>query len=1001
MHERKLFSIPLTAPFPVHSFISSSLYTSIDIPPANNSLEFPYDSDTGVILRTNTTIYFYEPNGNNHNGTNVWTYNAETAKFAQVTIGGGENVPYQIYPGGYTNDPATGRMYYTGSYRNSQAGKKRKRDLEPRWDARPTIGDSAAMPENVKRELARRAPTVPWLQVLDASEGDQAAKWLTGTGNGPTLLYGVLTYVRYGKKGALIGFGGVNPDDHSQFKDPNVASYRSMTEIFVFDIDSQTWYNVTASGGTGPKDIPDGRLNFCAGVSTAPDDTSIQITIYGGYKLSNAAPTNKVHVLVLPTFQWLDVTPADQTLGDGGGYGRQTPRCLMWNDAQMIILGGIVQGNHISNHTVVNTKSCNATHPPILVLDTTTFEWKDQFNPNRSYSQPIPVYGLLGGDWRGYNAKTGPAGGFNDSALNEVFATKVARINPPTFFPALATSTPSPKPKTDVIAGAAVGGAILLALVGGLFFWWFLRRRRQDPPIIPQADGASDNGRFEKPELDSEQFKPELHGDDYKHELDGYDPMKMPPELPGEHGRMVRDGVYELDSGVRGVELDSGSPGFELPAKAMRERWEAVNRRNDVQCQTLKYSCSTANANEGIASMDVTPPGFAEIKRGVLGNSAGLIGWPRMPESRKGPRLLSSPDARAATSSSASRSTQSLDYIVRSGLAGGIAGCAAKTLIAPLDRVKILFQTSAPQFSKYAGSRFGFATAIRSIYAHDGAFGLFRGHSMTLGRVFPYAAIKFIAYEQFRAILIPTKDHETAARRALSGSLAGVTSVFFTYPLEVARVRLAFETKQNYRSSVIDIFRQIYHEQPPPKVPSPLPPSTSTTYNLARSATTVASAASAATMNTLPNTVSSPLSGIANFYRGFLPTLLGMMPYAGCSFLAHDLMGDLLRGPKLAKYCVVPNTEPVPSDQPYNHSQKTKLRTWAQLSAGGFAGLVGQTASYPLEIIRRRMQVTGAVGDGRALGLLETTRMIFMERGIRGFYVGLSIGFVKIVPMVA
>ncbi len=47
------------------------------------------------------------------------------------------------------------------------------------------------------------------------------------------------------------------------------------------------------------------------------------------------------------------------------------------------------------------------------------------------------------------------------------------------------------------------------------------------------------------------------------------------------------------------------------------------------------------------------------------------------------------------------------------------------------------------------------------------------------------------------------------------------------------------------------------------------------------------------------------------------------------------------------------------------------------------------------------MQVGGAVGDGHRLRLTETARLIFRERGFMGFWVGLSIGYVKVVPMVA
>jgi S-(hydroxymethyl)glutathione dehydrogenase/alcohol dehydrogenase len=96
---------------------------------------------------------------------------------------------------------------------------------------------------------------------------------------------------------------------------------------------------------------------------------------------------------------------------------------------------------------------------------------------------------------------------------------------------------------------------------------------------------------------------------------------------------------------------------------------------------------------------------------------------------------------------------------------------------------------------------------MKDIHRYEGLSGLYRGHSATLLRIFPYAGIKFLAYEQIRAIIIPDRSHETPMRRLLSGSLAGVTSVFFTYPLEVIRVRLAFETKRDGHSSLSSICR--------------------------------------------------------------------------------------------------------------------------------------------------------------------------------------------------
>ncbi|MCJ1311807.1 hypothetical protein MMC25_005480 [Agyrium rufum] len=344
---------------------------------------------------------------------------------------------------------------------------------------------------------------------------------------------------------------------------------------------------------------------------------------------------------------------------------------------------------------------------------------------------------------------------------------------------------------------------------------------------------------------------------------------------------------------------------------------------------------------------------------------------------------------------------RSLDYALRSGLAGGLAGCAAKTVVGPLDRVKILFQASNPQFAKYTGSWFGVIAAMRDINSTDGVRGLFRGHSATLLRIFPYAAIKFLAYEQIRGVIIPSDKQETPLRRLVSGSLAGITSVAITYPLEVIRVRLAFETKKDFehRSTLSGICRQIYHERPPPYSPGPAasrvaavahaPPAPAPYAAPVRAAASTLEATSA-TIHAI-----APRAGVANFYRGFSPTLWGMLPYAGVSFLAHDTAGDVLRSERFAQYSTVPGVT-VSSRNP-----KAKLKNWAELLSGAVAGLVGQTASYPLEIVRRRMQVGGAVGDGKRIGMAETMAMVWRERGFAGFWVGLGIGYLKVVPMAA
>ncbi|ABN64770.2 mitochondrial carrier protein [Scheffersomyces stipitis CBS 6054] len=342
---------------------------------------------------------------------------------------------------------------------------------------------------------------------------------------------------------------------------------------------------------------------------------------------------------------------------------------------------------------------------------------------------------------------------------------------------------------------------------------------------------------------------------------------------------------------------------------------------------------------------------------------------------------------------------QSFEYVIRSGIAGGVAGSAAKTLIAPLDRIKILFQTSNPEFLKYRGKFSGLFRASRRIWVNDGFWGLYQGHSVTLLRIFPYASIKFVAYEQIRNLLIPTDSYETAARRFMAGSLSGLASVFFTYPLDLVRVRMAYETKnlssashphpqhQQYmshrRGRLPSTIKTIFNEKPLHKVNDP----SWLKYSRER----------------LP----SSLVAISNFYRGFAATILGMIPYAGVSFYTHDLIHDIFRSKYFAKFTVSDiapkNYHVVKStgNEVNSRDSRRPLKAYAQLIAGGLAGMCSQTAAYPFEVIRRRMQVGGAINSGQFLSFRATAMMVFRESGFRGFFVGLSIGYLKVIPMVS
>jgi len=244
-----------------------------------------------------------------------------------------------------------------------------------------------------------------------------------------------------------------------------------------------------------------------------------------------------------------------------------------------------------------------------------------------------------------------------------------------------------------------------------------------------------------------------------------------------------------------------------------------------------------------------------------------------------------------------------------------------------------------------------------------------------------------MAYDQVHDFLMPTRASETNFRRFSAGAVSATISVFFTYPLELVRVRLAFQTRATssplQRPTLSNTIRTIYHEGvvPPPTSATsvPLPATSSPSLSAGRTQ-------NRATFQTFP---------ILKFYRGFSVTVLGMIPYAGTSFLVWGYLRSVF----------VPEPPSITSstsraDRSPTHP-KSKPHLIADLVIGAISGATAQTVSYPFEVIRRRQQVGGLVRPSRWLGFRETVRDVWARGGWRGFFVGLSIGYLKIVPMTA
>ncbi|KAI7730022.1 hypothetical protein M8C21_019973 [Ambrosia artemisiifolia] len=252
--------------------------------------------------------------------------------------------------------------------------------------------------------------------------------------------------------------------------------------------------------------------------------------------------------------------------------------------------------------------------------------------------------------------------------------------------------------------------------------------------------------------------------------------------------------------------------------------------------------------------------------------------------------------------------------------AGAVAGAAAKTVTAPLDRIKLIMQTHGLRAGQESAKKtIGFLEAVISVGKESGVKGYWKGNLAQVIRILPYSAVQLFAYESYKKLFRGEDGELSVIGRLAAGASAGMTSTFVTYPLDVLRLRMAVDPGHQ----------------------------------------------------TMTNVVVSMLKeeGLGSFYRGLIPSLISIAPYVAVNFCVFDLVKKSL-------------------------PEKYRNKTEASLVTAFVAATVATTTCYPLDTIRRQMQMRGTPYKT----VLDAFSGIIAQDGVAGLYRGFVPNALKTLP---
>ncbi|XP_058032981.1 mitochondrial adenyl nucleotide antiporter SLC25A24 [Ahaetulla prasina] len=260
-------------------------------------------------------------------------------------------------------------------------------------------------------------------------------------------------------------------------------------------------------------------------------------------------------------------------------------------------------------------------------------------------------------------------------------------------------------------------------------------------------------------------------------------------------------------------------------------------------------------------------------------------------------------------------------------LSGGVAGAVSRTGTAPLDRLKVMMQVHGSK------GKMNIVGGLKQMVKEGGIRSLWRGNGVNVVKIAPETAIKFWAYERYKKMFVNEEGKLGTIERFISGSMAGATAQTSIYPMEVLKTRLAVGKTGQY-SGMFDCAKKILKAE-----------------------------------------------GVKAFYKGYIPNILGIIPYAGIDLAIYEALKKMW----LEKYA----------------TDSANPGILVLLGCGTLSSTCGQLASYPLALIRTRMQAQAMVENGPQLNMVGLFQKIIAKEGLLGLYRGIAPNFMKVLPAVS